>query len=569
MSKNKDAKRKAKQKAKLAQAAQQEQARIEHIANAVMEICSPLEPDYIDDSQTTDIKGRLILWRLGMIAWNLALVGHKDIPLGDLDKMSLDEEHREIVAKAVARLIRRKYELYPNIRFSIENIACPIIAGKPRLKVSIGQQYHDFGIPSYDDEPKPIAPDDIRAIRKSLGLSQVMFAMALGVSVKKVSAWEHGKVVPNDEDVKRIVAIEKDEHFLCMKNLLYKKTRKEGRNPQKKWCREPIQQLISSPIYKPTENNGMKDVSSQRRNIISRVNCVLKGQTFQIGRFVFRGQKKSILSAILNKDGEPNDECTMYNHLFYFGEKARWYYSPDGITNYQNTNEVEIVTGDKLFDFISRELSKDKNKTKTSEKSNLFQFFNDEKNRDRFKDVIKDNPLFCRYYNFFLHTLGYKSGKPSPFLSTSLRYSIAKKFALNQYKTKESGPIILVGTLPDEMINGEFAMNAFYSIIDAPKDIESELTKCNLPVLTKEWVYKYQKEIVLACGMLPHNIWGIFDLEEKKVVVNPHMLEPENKDQRRLFFDFDQKDFENNLPKTNYWNGFCIESCKLCPILFS
>jgi len=50
MSKNKDAKRKAKQKAKLAQAAQQEQARIEHIANAVMEICSPLEPDYIDDS---------------------------------------------------------------------------------------------------------------------------------------------------------------------------------------------------------------------------------------------------------------------------------------------------------------------------------------------------------------------------------------------------------------------------------------------------------------------------------------------------------------------------------------
>lgn len=142
MSKNKDAKRKAKQKAKLAQAAQQEQARIEHIANAVMEICSPLEPDYIDDSQTIDVKGRLILWRLGMIAWNLALVGHKDIPLANLDKMSLDEEHREIVAKAVARLIRRKYELYPNIRFSIENIACPIIAGKPRLKVSIGQQYH-------------------------------------------------------------------------------------------------------------------------------------------------------------------------------------------------------------------------------------------------------------------------------------------------------------------------------------------------------------------------------------------------------------------------------------------
>lgn len=205
MSKNKDVKRKAKQKAKLAQAFQQEQARIEHIANAVMEICSPLEPDYIDDSQTTDIKGRLILWRLGMIAWNLALVGHKDISLGDLDKMSLDEEHRQIVAKSVAQLIRRKYELYPNIRFSIENIACPFIAGKPRLKVSIGQQYHDFGIPSYDeDEPKPLTSEDILAIRRKAGLSQVKFAAALGVSVKKVSAWEHGKAVPDEAEVEKI-----------------------------------------------------------------------------------------------------------------------------------------------------------------------------------------------------------------------------------------------------------------------------------------------------------------------------------------------------------------------------
>ena len=208
MSKNRDAKRKAKQKAKLAQAIQQEQARIEHIANAVMEICSPLESDYIDDSQTVDVKGRLILWRLGMIAWNLALVGHKDIPLGDLDKMSLDEEHRKMVAKTVAQLIRRKYELYPNIRFSVENIACPIIAGKPRLKVSIGQQYHDFGIPSYEDEkPQPLTPEAILEIRKKAGLSQVKFAAALGVSAKKVSAWEHGKAVPDEAESEKIRAL--------------------------------------------------------------------------------------------------------------------------------------------------------------------------------------------------------------------------------------------------------------------------------------------------------------------------------------------------------------------------
>ena len=208
MSKNRDAKRKAKQKAKLAQAAQQEQARIEHIANAVMEICSPLEPEYIDDSQAIDVKGRLILWRLGMIAWNLALVGHKDIPLGDLDKMNLDEEHRQIVAKAVAQLIRRKYELYPNIRFSVANIACPFVAGKPRLKVSLGETYKEIPIPKYEDEkPQPLTSEAILDIRKKAGLSQVKFAAALGVSVKKVSAWEHGKAVPDEAETEKIRGI--------------------------------------------------------------------------------------------------------------------------------------------------------------------------------------------------------------------------------------------------------------------------------------------------------------------------------------------------------------------------
>ena len=110
-----------------------------------------------------------------------------------------------MVAKTVAQLIRRKYELYPNIRFSVENIACPLVAGKPRLKVSIGQQYHDFGIPSYEEEkPQPLAAEAILEIRKKAGLSQVKFAAALGVSVKKVSAWEHGKSVPDEAETERI-----------------------------------------------------------------------------------------------------------------------------------------------------------------------------------------------------------------------------------------------------------------------------------------------------------------------------------------------------------------------------
>ncbi|MBR3923407.1 MAG: helix-turn-helix transcriptional regulator [Kiritimatiellae bacterium] len=36
------------------------------------------------------------------------------------------------------------------------------------------------------------------------GLSPVKFASALGVSVKKVSAWEHGKAVPDEVETEKI-----------------------------------------------------------------------------------------------------------------------------------------------------------------------------------------------------------------------------------------------------------------------------------------------------------------------------------------------------------------------------
>ena len=59
-------------------------------------------------------------------------------------------------------------------------------------------------IPDFDEKPEPLTPEQILAKRKELGLSQVKFAAALGVSVKKVSAWEHGKAVPDDDTLEKI-----------------------------------------------------------------------------------------------------------------------------------------------------------------------------------------------------------------------------------------------------------------------------------------------------------------------------------------------------------------------------
>ena len=204
MSKNKDAKRKAKKLAQKAQAVQQAQARNERVAEAIMDICSPLAEQYIDPEKTPDVTGWLVLWRIGRIAWNLTLTGRRDVSQTELDATELDADNKELLAENISKVIRRKYELYPKIRIKVEKISVVLDWGKPRLKVTLGDTYKEIPIPKYDDEPKPLTPEDILAIRKSAGLSQVKFASALGVSVKKVSAWEHGKAVPDEIETEKI-----------------------------------------------------------------------------------------------------------------------------------------------------------------------------------------------------------------------------------------------------------------------------------------------------------------------------------------------------------------------------
>ena len=205
MSKNKEAKRKAKIKAQKAQAVQQAQARNERVADAIMDICSPLVEQYIDPEKTPDVTGWLVLWRIGRIAWNLTLTGRRDISQTDLDKTDLDADNKEILAENISLLIRRKYELYPQIRIKVEKISVVLDWGKPKLKVSLGETYKEIPIPKYEDEkPQPLTPEAILEIRKTAGLSQVKFAAALGVSVKKVSAWEHGTAVPDEIETEKI-----------------------------------------------------------------------------------------------------------------------------------------------------------------------------------------------------------------------------------------------------------------------------------------------------------------------------------------------------------------------------
>ena len=201
---DKAAKRKAKLKARKAHAELHRLHLAGRVAGALMDLCADVLPEYVDDSKGPDLVGRNILWRMGMVAWNIAVTGRKEIDDSSVDEMRVDAESKKMVRDEINGLVRRKYEKYPELRTAIKDVAAIIAAGEARVKVSLGDTFPAMPIPDFEDKPEPLTPEQILTKRKGLKLSQAKFATALGVSVKKVSAWEHGKAVPTEDELEKI-----------------------------------------------------------------------------------------------------------------------------------------------------------------------------------------------------------------------------------------------------------------------------------------------------------------------------------------------------------------------------
>ena len=201
---DKAARRKAKLKAKRVHTEQLRHQQHVRIATALTDLCADILPEYVDDSKGPDLVGRNILWRMGMVAWNIAVTGRKEIDDSSVDEMRVDAESKKIVRDEINGLVRKKYEKYPELRTAITDVSAVAVAGGAKLKVSLGDTFPAMPIPDFNDKPEPLTPEQILTKRKALKLSQVKFAAALGVSVKKVSAWEHGKDTPDEAEMEKI-----------------------------------------------------------------------------------------------------------------------------------------------------------------------------------------------------------------------------------------------------------------------------------------------------------------------------------------------------------------------------
>lgn len=77
--------------------------------------------------------------------------------------------------------------------------------------------------------PEPYDPAKVKATRKSLQVSQALFACFLGVSVKTVRSWEQGYNVPNGMACRFMDEIRSDpKHYLQrLTDSIVPKTRKK------------------------------------------------------------------------------------------------------------------------------------------------------------------------------------------------------------------------------------------------------------------------------------------------------------------------------------------------------
>ena len=107
---DKAAKRKAKLKARKFHAEQHRLHLSGRIADALMDLCADVLPEYVDDSKGVDLVGRNILWRMGMVAWNIAVTGRKEIDDSSIDEMRVDAESKKMVRDEINGLVRKKYE---------------------------------------------------------------------------------------------------------------------------------------------------------------------------------------------------------------------------------------------------------------------------------------------------------------------------------------------------------------------------------------------------------------------------------------------------------------------------
>ena len=195
-------------KKKMLQRRAKEQARqsqVERVGLMLEKLCAVALPEYIDDSISPDLAGRKLLWQLGMIAWNIVVTGRDELHSGSFVGSKLNDEQRNMLRTEIRGLVVRMRDLFPDATVSIRDVSAIMKGGVPHAKVQLGGEFPKSSevAPERRTDVIPTG-SEILALRKRLKMTQIRFGEKIGVSARKVSAWEHDRSRPNEAEAAKI-----------------------------------------------------------------------------------------------------------------------------------------------------------------------------------------------------------------------------------------------------------------------------------------------------------------------------------------------------------------------------
>ena len=169
-------------------------------------LCSETLPEYVDDTVSADFAGRKILWPMGMIAWNVVVSGRRELSEEAFAGSKLNDKQRVTVRREIDGLTDRMRCLYPRVTHTIRTVSVVFKKGGPQAKVQTDEEFPPALNAGERSQREVMTGKKILALRKQLKLPQIQFGEKIGVSARKVSAWEHDKSLPGEVESAKIAS---------------------------------------------------------------------------------------------------------------------------------------------------------------------------------------------------------------------------------------------------------------------------------------------------------------------------------------------------------------------------
>ncbi|HDM8230536.1 TPA: hypothetical protein P0E37_005086 [Vibrio campbellii] len=298
-------------------------------------------------------------------------------------------------------------------------------------------------------------------------------------------------------------------------------------------------------------NFGKEILSGENKKVAEIISYINERNTLS-SDIVFRGVSWEFLYDRLTSNKNevfPVNESEIARRLFYFGEKSQHFRNvavegnnPKWLKYYHDLSERTII---KVFDRLKGlTKSKDPNIINyVGRNESFFDFFSNNVNKEIFYKMICSEGLEARdYFISILHTAGYigMTGR-STGVSTSLLFEQAESFTNSNIRDYI---IIAVNRTSEDDVMG----------------IKEAIVSHGVPVIIGgDSIFPKQNEVTFRAGIFPHDIIGIYSLNNSELILNPYIFSKENESVNifDMALNIDQSKFEEEIfLKTNYVTWF-------------